>query len=160
MQRELSRRTSDNGCVMFANRTAIFALAAAGALWGLSVPLSKLSLEWLAPAWLTVARFAVAAPLLALAGRAGLSAALRPGVAAAGAVGFGGVILLQNAGIQRTSVSHAALIVGAVPVLVALIAAGLGRGATPPVAWSGYALALAGIGLVAGAGGSGSTAGG
>ena len=52
------------------NRTAILALAAAGALWGLTVPLSKLSLEWLGPGWLTVARFAAAAPLLALAGAA------------------------------------------------------------------------------------------
>ena len=44
------------------NRTAILALAAAGALWGLTVPLSKLALEWLGPGWLTVARFALAAP--------------------------------------------------------------------------------------------------
>ena len=28
-------------------------------LWGLTVPLSKVSLEWLGPGWLTVARFAV-----------------------------------------------------------------------------------------------------
>ena len=45
----------------------------------------------------------------------------RPGVVAAGALGYGAVILLQNAGIAHTSVSHAALIVGAVPVLVAVI---------------------------------------
>ena len=42
---------------------------------------------------------------------------------AAGAVGYGAVIVLQNAGIERTSVTHASLIVGAVPVLVAVIAA-------------------------------------
>ena len=54
-------------------------------------------------------RFALAAPLLAYAGRRGLRAALTPRVAAAGAIGFGAVILLQNAGIERTSVSHAAL---------------------------------------------------
>ena len=47
-------------------RTAIVALAAAGALWGLTVPLSKLGLEWLGAGWLAVARFAIAAPLLAL----------------------------------------------------------------------------------------------
>ena len=111
---------------MTTNRTAILALAAAGALWGLTVPLSKLSLDWLGGGWLTVARFALAAPLLAFAGRRGLRAALTPRIAAAGAIGFGAVILLQNAGIERTSVSHAALVVGAVPVMVALIAAGLG----------------------------------
>lgn len=139
------------------NRTAILALTAAGLLWGLTVPLSKLSLEWLGPGWLTVARFAAAAPLLALLGRGGLRAALTPGVAGAGAVGFGAVILLQNVGIERTSVSHAALVVGAVPVLVALIAAGAGHGVARPTAWAGYALALAGVAMVAGAGGSGAS---
>jgi len=142
------------------SRTAILALTAAGLLWGLTVPLTKLSLEWLGPGWLTVARFAAAAPLLAIVGRAGLRAALTPGVAGAGAAGFGAVILLQNVGIERTSVSHAALVVGAVPVLVALIAAAAGHGVARPTAWSGYALALAGVAMVAGAGGSGASLGG
>ncbi len=140
------------------NRTALLALAGAGALWGLTVALSKLSLAWLGPGWLTVARFAAAAPLLALAGRRGLRGALVPGVAGAGAVGFGAVILLQNAGIERTSVSHAAVVVGAVPVLVALIAASRGEAVTSPLTWGGYALALIGIVFVAGAGGGGATA--
>src|SRR5690349_13120981 len=80
-------------------RTAIFALSAAGILWGLTVPLSKLALAWVGPGWLTVARFAAAAPLLALAGRRRLREALVPRVVAAGAVGFGGVVMLQNQGI-------------------------------------------------------------
>ena len=72
------------------------------------------------------------------------------------------MIVLQNAGIERTSVSHAALIVGAVPALVALIARrrparGIARG---PAAWVGFALALAGVGIVAGGGGGGATLGG
>src|ERR687896_1466215 len=136
---------------------AIFALASAGALWGLTVPLSKLGLEWLGASWLTVARFAVAAPVLALLARRHLRAALTPAVAAAGALGYGAVILLQNAGIERTSVSHAALIVGAVPVLVALIAAALGRGTASKATWAGSLLALAGVGLVAGGGGGGAS---
>jgi O-acetylserine/cysteine efflux transporter len=145
---------------MTANRTAILALAVAGALWGLTVPLSKLSLDWLGGAWLTVIRFAIAAPVLAYAGRRGLRAALTPQIAAAGAVGFGAVILLQNAGIERTSVSHAALVVGAVPVMVALMAAALGHGVARPLQWTGYGVALAGIAMVAGGGGAGaSTAG-
>ncbi len=142
------------------DRNAILALAAAGALWGLSVPLSKLSLGWLPPAWLTVVRFAAAAPLLAVAGRRGLREALTLRVAASGAVGFGAVILLQNAGIERTSVAHAALLVGAVPVLVALIAAGAGHGAARPLGWGGYVLTLGGIALVARAGGGGAHPGG
>src|SRR6478735_4156170 len=143
---------------MKSTRTAIFALIAAGALWGLTVPLTKLSLEWLGGGWLTVVRFALAAPLLAWVGRRGLRAALTPGIVAAGAIGFGIVILLQNAGVERTSVSHAALVVGAVPVMVALLSAVLGHGVARPVAWVGYALALAGIAMVAGAGGSGASA--
>src|SRR6476661_10369640 len=140
-------------------RTAFAALTAAGVIWGLTVPLSKLALGWLDATWLTAARFAVAAPVLALIGRAGLRAAATPRIAAWGAAGFGGVVLLQNLGIERTSVSHAALIVGAVPALVALTAAAGGRATAGPLAWSGFAVALAGVGLVAGGGGRASLTG-
>jgi drug/metabolite transporter (DMT)-like permease len=139
------------------NRSAIFALAAAATLWGLNVPLTKLALGWLGPAWVTVIRFTVAAPLLALVGRRGLRAAFTPGILASGAIGFGVVIVLQNAGIERTSVSHAAVVVGAIPVLVALIAAGFGTTATRAVTWAGYGVALLGIALVAGANGGGAS---
>src|SRR3954454_18075618 len=104
-------------------RNAIVALAIAGVIWGLTVPLSKLALGWLDAGWLTAARFAVAAPLLALLARGGLREAATVRIALWGAAGYGGVVLLQNLGIERTSVSHAALIVGAVPALVALTAA-------------------------------------
>jgi O-acetylserine/cysteine efflux transporter len=136
-------------------RTAFAALAAAGVLWGFSVPLTKLGLGWLGGGWLAVIRFALSAPLLALAARRGLRAATTAPVIASGAAGYGLVIVLQNVGIERTSVSHAALIVGAVPALVALIAAATGRGASGPQAWAGFGLALAGVGLVAGSGGGG-----
>jgi drug/metabolite transporter (DMT)-like permease len=139
------------------NRSALFALAAAGTLWGLNVPLTKLALGWLGPGWLTVARFLVASPVLALVGRRGLRDALTPRMLGSGAIGFGAVIVLQNAGIERTSVSHAAMIVGAIPVLVALITAGLGQATTRPLTWAGYAVALLGIAFVAGAGGGGSS---
>jgi drug/metabolite transporter (DMT)-like permease len=76
-----------------------------------------------------------------------------------GAVGFGVVIVLQNVGIQRTSVTHAAVILGAVPVLVALTAAAAGRGSAGPQAWGGFALMLAGMALVAGSGGHASVSG-
>ena len=138
-------------------RTAIVSLAASGVLWGLTVPLSKLALTWLTPAWLTVARFVIAAPALAFVGRSGLRDALTPRVVLAGAIGFGGVVLLQNAGVARTSVSHAAVIVGVVPMLVALIGAGLRQSRTGVFSWAGYGLALLGIALIAGHGGAGST---
>jgi drug/metabolite transporter (DMT)-like permease len=142
------------------NNSAILALLTAGTLWGLTVALSKVAIDWLGPYWLTVARFAVAAPILAWIGRRGLRDVLRPGLVLSGAFGFGAVILLQNAGIQHTSVSHAAMIVGAVPVLVALITAGRGHGAGRPLTWFGYGLALLGIVLVAHGGGGGATGGG
>ena len=151
--------------------SALAALVAAGLLWGLTVPLSKLALDWLPGGWLTVARFALAAPLLALIARRNLRAAITPRILFAGAIGYGLVIVLQNAGIESTSVSHAALIVGAVPALVALIAAIRGRGSersgdgpagrgSGPAAWFGFALALAGVGIVAGGGGGGASLGG
>jgi O-acetylserine/cysteine efflux transporter len=139
---------------------AIIALAMAGSLWGLTVPLSKLGMDWLGAGWLAVARFAIAAPLLALLARHTLRTAISPGVIAAGAGGYGAVILLQNVGISHTSVTHASLIVGAVPVLVAVIAAALGRGTAAASAWIGSLLALAGVGLVAGGGGAGTSLGG
>jgi EamA-like transporter family protein len=65
---------------------------------------------------------------------------------------------VQNAGITRTSVSHAALLIGATPVLVAIIAALWHRTVARPVAWAGFAVSLAGVGLVAGGGGGSATA--
>lgn len=138
-------------------RVALISLAAAGVLWGLTVPLSKLSLGWLSPAWLTVARFAVAAPLMAVAGRRGLRAALNLRVAAVGALGFGAVVVLQNAGIARTSVSHASVVIGAVPIIVAVIAACVRRAGVGLRSWGGYAVALVGVVLVASSGGAGAT---
>ncbi|TML98764.1 MAG: DMT family transporter [Actinobacteria bacterium] len=140
-------------------RAAFAALTAAGVIWGLTVPLSKLALDWLDATWLTTARFALAAPVLAVLTRRHLRAAASASVAAWGALGFGGVLLLQNLGMERTSVSHAALIVGAVPALVAVATAAAGRAASGPVAWAGFATALAGVVVVAGAGGDASLAG-
>jgi drug/metabolite transporter (DMT)-like permease len=76
----------------------------------------------------------------------------------AGAVGYGGSVMVQNAGIGRTSVTHAALLIGAVPVLVAIIAAVWYRAVARPVAWFGFAVSLGGVGLVTtGSGGGGAT---
>jgi O-acetylserine/cysteine efflux transporter len=141
-------------------RHAVAALAAAGLLWGTTVPLSKLALAWLPPGWLTVVRFGLAAAiLLAVARRrGGLRAAFTPAVLAAGALGYGGSVMVQNAGIARTSVTHAALLIGAVPVMVAIIAAVWYRAVAAPVAWFGFAVSLGGVGLITvGGGGGGAT---
>ena len=76
----------------------------------------------------------------------------------AGAFGYGGSVMVQNAGIGRTSVTHAALLIGAVPVLVAIIAAVWYRAVARPVAWFGFAVSLGGVGLVTtGSGGGGAS---
>ena len=144
------------------NRRLVFAaLIAAGVLWGTTVPLSKLALVWLGPAWLAFARFGVAAAVLLLvAGRDKVRAVCRPAVLASGAVGYGGSVLLQNLGIVRTSVTHAALIIGAAPVLIAIISAVWQRTMARPVAWAGFAVSLVGVGLVASGKGGGATLGG
>ena len=139
-------------------RRAVAALAAAGVAWGTSVPLSKAALGWLSPGWLVVARFALAAAvLLATVDRSALRAAFRWQVLAWGAVGFGGSVLVQNTGLARTSVTHTALLIGAGPVLVAVIAAAWHRNVARPVAWAGFAVSLGGIVVVAGGHGGGAT---
>src|ERR1044071_7384297 len=136
-------------------RNALAALAAAGLLWGTTVPLSKVALGWLSPGWLTLARFAVAAAILAVVTRSRLRAACTPAILLSGAIGYGGTVLLQKAGITRTSVSHAALLIGSVPVMVAVVAA-LWHGAVArPVAWAGFGVSLAGVALLASSGGAG-----
>ena len=143
---------------MNSNRRTFIALVSAGLLWGTTVPLSKLALNWLPPGWLTVVRFAVAAAILLPAARHQLRAAFRPVVLASGALGYGATVAVQNAGITRTSVTHAALLIGTVPVLVAIIAAVWHRTVARPVAWAGFALSLAGVGLVTGGRGGGASA--
>jgi O-acetylserine/cysteine efflux transporter len=140
-------------------RHAVAALIAAGLLWGTTVPLSKLALQWLSPGWLTVVRFGLAAAVLLVAARGrGLRRAFTPAVLAAGALGYGGSVMLQNAGISRTSVTQAALLIGAVPVLVAIIAAVWHRTVARPLAWFGFIVSLGGIGLItASSGGGGAT---
>ena len=77
---------------------------------------------------------------------------------ASGALGYGGSVIVQSAGISRTSVTHAALLIGATPVLVAIIAAVWHRTVARPVAWVGFVVSLLGVGLVTvGGGGNGAT---
>jgi O-acetylserine/cysteine efflux transporter len=147
-------RLADDSCVQADRRNAFLALAAAGTIWGLTIPFSKLALGWLDPLTLTVARFAVAAPLLsAFATRPALRAAASWRVVLWGAVFYGLGVALQNGAIGLTSVTHAALILGAVPALVALMAAARGRLASTSQSWVGCVIAIAGVGLVAGSGG-------
>jgi O-acetylserine/cysteine efflux transporter len=148
------------GYMNISRRNAVAALVAAGLLWGTTVPLSKLALQWLAPGWLTVVRFGLAAAIMLPVARRRHQRILDARLLVSGAIGYGGSVIVQNAGISRTSVTHAALLIGAVPVLVAVIAALWHHTVARPVAWAGFALSLAGVGLVtAGAGGGATLAG-
>jgi O-acetylserine/cysteine efflux transporter len=143
------------------SRRLIFpALIAAGILWGATVPLSKLALAWMAPGWLAFARFALAAAVLMVASRGRLRGAVSPAILVSGGIGYGGSVLLQNLGIERTSVTHAALLIGATPVLIAITAAALRHSVARPLAWAGFAMSLAGVGFIASGQGSGSSLGG
>jgi O-acetylserine/cysteine efflux transporter len=139
----------------FDRRRALVALTVAGLLWGSTVPLSKIALGWLPPGWLTAIRFAVAAAVLLAVTRPRGRAAWSPAVLAWGAAGYGGTVLLQNAGITLTSVSHAALLIGTAPVMVAIIAVVWHRSVVRPAAWAGFAVSLGGVGLIAAGGGGG-----
>src|SRR6201992_2060407 len=173
---KLSRNSWHHEGMNTNRRLAIAALAVAGMLWGTTVPLSKLALAWLPAGWLTVARFGLAAVvLLVLMRRSARRAqtdprpqrprpvrpAATPLVLGSGAAGYGASVVLQNAGGALTSVTHAALLIGAAPVLVAVIAAVWHRAVAKPVAWLGFGVSLAGVGLVTGGhGGGGSAVGG
>ncbi|MDP9220813.1 MAG: DMT family transporter [Actinomycetota bacterium] len=139
-------------------RPAVLALASAGVLWGSSMPLSKLSLGWLEPGWLTVVRFGLAALLLAVPARAHLRAAVTPEIVLWGVFGVGLCVVVQNVGVGLTSVSHASMMVGAIPVLVALIAAVWHRSRISSRAWAGLLVSLVGVAVVAGGGGGQSSA--
>ena len=139
--------------------SAVVALIASGIAWGSSVPLSKVALGWLAPGWLTGIRFGLAAVvLLIIAARSGkLRGSLALPVLASGAIGYGCSVAVQNVGVARTSVTHAALIIGGTPILVAIIAALWQHAIARPVAWAGFTLSLAGVALIAGSRGNGAT---
>ena len=144
--------------VMPKQSRAVAALAASGVAWGTSVPLSKEALGWLSPGWLVAVRFILAAVvMLIVVDRAALRRALRWPILAWGAVGLGGGILVQNAGLTRTSVTHAALLIGATPVLVAVVAAAWRHNVARPMAWAGFLVSLAGVLFVATGGGGGAS---
>jgi drug/metabolite transporter (DMT)-like permease len=136
---------------------ALLALITAGVLWGTTVPLTKVALGWLGPGWLAVVRFTVAALLLAIPARRHLRAALTPSILAWGAAGFGVVLVVQNEGVARTSVSHGALLNASIPILVAIIAAVSGKSRVSALSWTGFGLATAGVAVVATGGGGSAT---
>lgn len=130
---------------------ALLALAAAGLFWGMGFPLGKLILAETSAAHLILWRFAAAA-------LAALPFALRnpatrrlfaSPVLLIGGVLYGLAFLVQFEALARTTVTLSALLVGAMPALIALTARLFGERISR-AAWAGVVAATAGAALIAG----------
>ncbi len=104
---------------------AYLALAAAGSLWGTGFLFGKIALEELAVPHMILYRLSLAAcgflPIL-LAGGSGIRREDWPTLVAAAVLGVPLLFLIQFEGLARTTVSHAALMVGTAPILMGLAA--------------------------------------
>ena len=141
-------------------RLAFVALFAAGASWGLGFPLGKLAMRELAPPHMILLRFAVAS-IAALPFAIGPDARRMfrsPAVLVSGLF-YGLAFVVQFEGLARVSVTLAALLVGAMPALIAVAARLLGEPVSR-ASWAGVIAATLGAALIAGKpGGAGSVAG-
>ncbi len=105
---------------------AYVALAAAGSLWGTGFLFGKIALEELAVPHMILYRLSLAAcgflPVL-IAGGGGVRREDWPTIVTAAVLGVPLLFLVQFEGLARTTVSHAALMVGTAPILIGLAAA-------------------------------------
>ena len=134
-----------------AKRIAFLALIVAGLCWGLGFPLGKLVLRETDAAHMVLLRFAVAAVVAApFALRTPEARALfrSPVILAAGAL-YGIAFMVQFEGLAHVSVTLAALLVGAMPALIAISAKLLGEKVSR-ASWGGVAAATLGAALIAG----------
>jgi drug/metabolite transporter (DMT)-like permease len=134
-----------------AKRIAFLALIVAGVCWGLGFPLGKLVLRETDAAHMVLLRFAVAAVVAApFALRTSEARALfrSPVILAAGAL-YGIAFMVQFEGLAHVSVTLAALLVGAMPALIAVSAKLLGEKVSR-ASWGGVAAATLGAALIAG----------
>lgn len=130
---------------------AFVALAVAGISWGLGFPTGKLILTEIDAAHMVLLRFLVAA--LAAAPFALRSPDVRalfksPVVLLAGVL-YGVAFMVQFEGLAHVSVTVAALLVGAMPALIAVSAKLLGE-TVSRMSWAGVAGATLGAALIAG----------
>ncbi len=132
-------------------RLAFLALFFAGACWGTGFPLGKFALKETDAPHLVLLRFAVAALValpFALRSRQARALFRSPPVLAAGAF-YGIAFVVQFQALEQTSVSLSALLVGAMPAMIAVASRLLGEKVTP-ASWAGVAAATAGAALLAG----------
>lgn len=132
-------------------RLAFLSLTLSGLFWGLGFPLGELALRETDAAHMVLLRFAVAAVVaLPFALRRPDARALfrSPVVLISGAL-YGMAFLVQFEGLARTSVTLAALLVGAMPALIAVGAWAVGEHVTR-ASWVGVAAATLGAAVIAG----------
>jgi len=129
---------------------AFVALTCAGVFWGLGFPLGKLALSEVTPAHLVLLRFLVAglAALPFAVSREARALFRSPAMWLAGAC-YGLGFIVQFEGLAHVTVTLAALLVGALPALVA-VAAHLFGERVSRASWIGVAGATIGAALIAG----------
>jgi len=130
---------------------AFVALALSGLCWGLGFPTGKLILTETDAAHMVLLRFlvaAIAAAPFALR-RPEVRALFRSPVVLLAGVLYGVAFMVQFEGLAHVSVTVAALLVGAMPALIAVSARVLGEKVTP-ASWAGVAAATLGAALIAG----------
>jgi drug/metabolite transporter (DMT)-like permease len=143
---------------------AFGALALAGTIWGSSFVLGKIALRELSVPHLLLYRFALASiafiPLLIYSRPRPRFARREWGaVIVAAVIGVPVQFLMQFEGLSRTTASHAALMIGTAPVLVALAAFVFLRERLRTIAWAALIASTIGVALIVlkaggGAGGS------
>ena len=137
------------------------ALAAAGSIWGTPFVLGKWALEELSVAHMIFMRFALASAFLGLAYwrerekvRTRITGRELGLAAIAGLVGVPIQYLVQFEGLARTTVSHASLMVGVLPVMLAAAAAIFAHERLDAIGWGWLVASTIGAVLVALGGGS------
>jgi drug/metabolite transporter (DMT)-like permease len=140
------------------HRLALLSLTVAGLFWGLGFPLGKLALREITPAHMVLFRFLVASlASIPFAFSSEARALFRsPPVLWAGCL-YGIAFLIQFEGLSGVTVTLAALLVGAMPALVAIAAYLMGEKVTR-TSWIGVAAATIGAALIAGKPGEAGTA--
>jgi drug/metabolite transporter (DMT)-like permease len=142
------------------------ALATAGSLWGTGFVFGKWALEQLTVGQMVFLRFLFASlgllPVIWYESRHS-SIRIRGGdltlIVAAATIGVPIQFIIQFEGLARTTVSHASLMVGILPVLLAAGAAVFSRERLDAIGWLGLLASVVGAGLVAaGAAGGGGNA--
>ncbi len=130
---------------------AFVALALAGICWGLGFPTGKLILTETDAAHMVLLRFVVAALAAApfALRRPEVRALFRSPIVLLSGVIYGVAFMVQFEGLAHVSVTVAALLVGAMPALIAVSAKVLGEKVSK-MSWAGVAAATLGAALIAG----------